>query len=406
MTFSRDALDRPRRARDPVAATNESKARASTPQEDPPAPVAREATSGAPSAGRGRGFLRRHGRAVTAVVSVAAIAGFIHFVVPQLSALGPTLHRLRAGDPKWLGFGVVLEALSLGGYVALFRTVFSCHGVRIGWKASYQITMAGVVATKLFAAAGAGGVALTVWALRASGLSARIVARRVLSFEFFLYGVYAGTLVVVGVGLRSGLFAGQAPWTLTIAPAVLGAAVIVVLLSMRTLPNDFERRMKPLAGARRGRRLLARLASAPWAVHDALGIAFSLIKERKPWLIGAIAYWGFDIATLWACFHAFGPPPPVAVLVMAYFVGALANALPLPGGLGGVEAGMIGAFLAFGTHGSLAILAVLSYRLISFWLPTVPGAAAYLQLRRTVGGWRDETDRRKPAASPAGGELT
>ena len=70
--------------------------------------------------GRERGFLRRHGRAVTAVVGVAAIAGFIQFVVPQLSALGPTLHRLRAGDPKWLGFGVVLEALSLGGYVALF----------------------------------------------------------------------------------------------------------------------------------------------------------------------------------------------------------------------------------------------------------------------------------------------
>jgi uncharacterized membrane protein YbhN (UPF0104 family) len=353
--------------------------------------VQKGATSGAPSAGRGRSFLRRHGRAVTAVVGVAAIAGFIYFVVPQLSALGPTLHRLRAGDPKWLGFGVVLEALSLAGYVALFRTVFSCHGVRIGWKASYQITMAGVVATKLFAAAGAGGVALTVWALRASGLSARRVARRVLALEFFLYGVYAGTLVVVGIGLRSGLFPGRAPWTLTIAPAVLGGTVIVVLLSMRALPNDFERRMKPLAGARRGQRLLARLASAPWAVHDALGIAFSLIRERKPWLIGAIAYWGFDIATLWACFHAFGSPPPVAVIVMAYFVGALANALPLPGGLGGVEAGMIGVFLAFGTHTSLAILAVLSYRLISFWLPTVPGAAAYLQLRRTVGVWRDET---------------
>ena len=189
---------------------------------DPPARVARAATAGVPSANRGHGFLRRHGRAVTAVVGAAAIAGFIQFVVPQLSALGPTLHRLRAGDPKWLAFGVVFEALSLGGYVALFRTVFSCHGVRIGWKASYQITMAGVVATKLIATAGAGGVALTVWALRASGLSARNVARRVLALEFFLYGVYAGTLVVVGIGLRSGLFAGRAPWTLTVAPAILG----------------------------------------------------------------------------------------------------------------------------------------------------------------------------------------
>jgi putative heme transporter len=389
--FSTDVQSGPRRARDPVAATNESEARASTPQEDPSAPVAREAISGAPSAGRGRGFLRRHRRAVTAVVSVAAIAGFIQFVVPQLSALGPTLHRLRAGDPKWLGLGVVLEALSLGGYVALFRTVFSCHGVRIGWKASYQITMAGVVATKLFAAAGAGGVALTVWALRASGLSARSVARRVLTFEFFLYGVYAGTLVVVGVGLRSGLLSGSAPWTLTIAPTVLALTAIGLLLSMHWLPNHFERRMKPLTDARRGRRLLARLSSAPWAVHDALGICFSLVRERKPGLIGAVAYWGFDIATLWACFHAFGSPPPIAVIVMAYFVGALANTLPLPGGLGGVEAGMIGAFLAFGTHASLAILAVLSYRLISFWLPTIPGAAAYFQLRRTVGVWRHET---------------
>ena len=335
------------------------------------------------------------------MVAVAAIAGFVQFVLPQLSALGPTLHRLRAGDPKWLGLGVVLEALSLAGYVALFRTVFSCHGVRIGWNASYQITMAGVVATKLFAAAGAGGVALTVWALRASGLSARNVARRVLALEFFLYGVFAATLVIVGLGLRSGLFAGRAPWTLTIAPALLGGTVIVLLLSMRALPNDFERRMRPLTGARRGRRLLARLASVPWAVHDALGIAFSLIKDRNFWLIGAIAYWGFDIATLWACFHAFGSPPPLAVIVMAYFVGALANGLPLPGGLGGVEAGMIGAFLAFGTHASLAVLAVLSYRLISFWLPTVPGAAAYLQLRRTVGVWRDQTEQRKPRPSPA-----
>lgn len=375
--------------------------RAATVHQDSPAGEQTDGSSEAPATSREGGFLRRHRRAVTVAVTAAAIAGFILFVVPQFSAFGPTVHRLRAGDPKWLGLGVVLEALSLAGYVALFRTVFSCHGVRIGWKASYQITMAGVVATKLFAAAGAGGVALTVWALRAAGLSSRSVARRVLAFEFLLYGVYAGTLVVVGVGLRSGLLAGRAPWTVTVAPAILGATVIVALLSMRALPADFERRMAPLAGARRGRRLLARLASAPWAVHDALGIVFSLIKERKPWLFGAIAYWGFDIATLWACFHAFGSPPPGAVIVMAYFLGALANALPLPGGLGGVEAGTIGVFLAFGTHASLAILAVLSYRLISFWLPTVPGTVAYLQLRGTVAAWREEAATRQAEVQAA-----
>ncbi|MEA2312249.1 MAG: putative heme transporter [Solirubrobacteraceae bacterium] len=343
----------------------------------------------APPARREPPFLRRHGRAVAAVVGVAAIAGFVHFVLPQLSALGPTVHRLKGADPGWLGAGILLEALSLAGYVLLFRTVFSCHGTRIGWTSSYQITMAGVVATKLFAAAGAGGVALTIWALRASGLDARTVARRILALEFFLYGVYAGTVVLVAIGLRAGVFAGAAPWTLTVAPAVLGATAIVALLAMRALPDDFARRGGSL-GARRGRRLRAKLATAPWAVHDALGIAFSLIRARKLGLVGAVAYWGFDIATLWASFHAFGAPPPIAVIVMAYFVGALANALPLPGGIGGVEGGTIGAFLAFGTPASLAILAVLGYRLISFWLPTLPGVAAYLQLRRTVGHWKDE----------------
>jgi uncharacterized protein (TIRG00374 family) len=324
------------------------------------------------------------------VIGAAVIAGFVQFVVPQLSAFGPTLHRLRGADPRWLALGVVLEALSLGGYIALFRTVFSCHGARIGWKTSYQITLAGVVATKLFATAGAGGLALTVWALRASGLDARTVARRMLTFEFFLYSVYAGTLVVVAVGLRAGLFAGPAPWTLTVVPAILGGTAILALLAVRALPDHFKRRSRALVSTGRGHRLREWLASAPWAVQDAISIAFSLIRERKPGLIGAIAYWGFDIATLWACFHAFGTPPPLAVIVVAYFVGALANALPLPGGIGGVEGGTIGALLAFGTPASLAILAVLSYRLISFWLPTLPGAAAYLQLRRTVGRWRDE----------------
>jgi uncharacterized membrane protein YbhN (UPF0104 family) len=248
------------------------------------------------------------------------------------------------------------------------------------------------VATKLFGAAGAGGVALTVWALRAAGLSARTVARRVLALEFFLYGAYAGTMVVVGIGLGAGLFAGGGPWTLTIAPALLAGTAILLLLSVRALPHDFGGRVRRVGGSARGQRLRARLASAPRAVHDAIGITFSLLRQRKPGLLGAIVYWGFDIATLWACFHAFGHPPPVAAIVMAYFIGALANTLPLPGGFGGVEGGMIGAFLVFGTSASLAVLAVLAYRLISFWLPTLPGTAAYVQLRRTVGHWRDGTD--------------
>ena len=105
-----------------------------------------------------------------------------------------------------------------------------------------------------------------------------------------------------------------------------------------------------------------------------------LLRGRDPALIGAVAWWGFDIGVLWACFHAFGEPPPPAVLVMAYFTGMLGNLLPLPGGVGGVEGGMIAALIGFDVTGGLAVVAVLSYRAFAFWLPTIPGAIAYLQL--------------------------
>ena len=90
--------------------------------------------------------------------------------------------------------------------------------------------------------------------------------------------------------------------------------------------------------------------------------------------------------------------PPFTVIWMAYFVGTLGNLLPLPGGLGGVEGGMIGAFVAFGVDFNLAVVAVLSYRGISFWLPTLPGAIAYFQLRRTVARWRGDAGTGQHAA--------
>jgi uncharacterized protein (TIRG00374 family) len=115
-----------------------------------------------------------------------------------------------------------------------------------------------------------------------------------------------------------------------------------------------------------------------------------MVKRRDPSVLGALANWGFDIGVPWASFRAFGDSPPGAVLVMGYYLGTLANVLPIPGGVGEVEAGMIGAFLAFSAQRHLAVLAVLAYRTISFWLPTIPGAIAYLRLRRQFNEANEE----------------
>ncbi len=340
-------------------------------------------------------------RSATAfVLFVVSAIGFLYFVLPKLAGLGATAHRIERGDTWWIAIGVVFELCSFAGYVVLFRAVFVRGTGLIGWRESYQITMAGLAATRLFATAGAGGVALTAWALRRSGMEARLVACRMVAFIVLLYVVYAGVLLIDGVGLGTGLFPGGGSFAITIVPAIVAALLFAVAGAMALLPGDIERRLgRWAAGSGRVAHWLATGATVPALAASGIRTAIALVRSRNPGVLGAPAWWGFDICVLWACFHAFGSPPPFTVILMCYFVGMLGNLLPLPGGLGGVEGGMIGAFAAFGVDFNLALLAVLSYRAISFWLPTVPGAIAYFQLRRTVARWREAESHLSGAGS-------
>src|SRR5271165_1434907 len=351
-------------------------------------PDAQAPTGG--TAGR-KGFLAQHRKAATTLLFGAVLFGFAYYVLPQIVGLDATLERLRNGNPWWLGLAIPLEAVSIAAYVALFRCVFATPDGRIGLKASYQITMAGGGATKLFAAAGSGGVALTVWALRASGLASATVAQEMVCFEIVNYAVYMLALAICGLGLWIGLFAGSAPFWLTLVPALFGLVVIAVVLSMHWLASPAERFMvkREQRSHKRASRWWHRAASVPRALQDGLVSALELVRSGDRSWLAAVPAWGFEIGILWASFRAFGSSPPVAVLIMGFYVGTLANTLPLPGGIGGVEGGMIGAFIGFGVDGSLAVLAVLAYRTISYWIPLLPEGVAYLQLRHTVGDWRE-----------------
>jgi putative heme transporter len=332
------------------------------------------------------------GRLLGTLLFVASALAFLYFVLPKLLGLHETWDRIQHGNAWWLALAALLEVCSFFGYVWLFRGVFvRGEESRIDWSASYQITMAGLAATRLFAAAGAGGIALTAWALRRSGIRARTVACRLIAFTVILYAVYMITLVVDGVGLYLGVIPGGGSFAITMGPAIFGAVVIVVFLGISMLPSDMPRMVGRLtAGRGRLERLGIRVAQASATAATGIRTAIDLVRARNTSLLGAVAWWGFDIAVLWACFHAFGGSPPKGVIVMSYFVGMLANTLPLPGGIGGVDGGMIGAFVAFNVDAELAVVAVLAYRAFAFWLPTLPGAVAYLQLRRTVQRWGEE----------------
>jgi uncharacterized protein (TIRG00374 family) len=336
-------------------------------------------------------------RLLASLLFVVVVVAFLYFGLPKLLGLRHTWDRIQHGNPWWLALGAGLEVCSFWGYIILFRAVFARGESRIDWRASYQITMAGLAATRLFASAGAGGIALTAWALRRAGIERRVAACRLVAFMVLLYGVYMGTLVICGLGMYIGVIPGHHPFAITVVPAIFGAVVIALFLVMSLVPTDFERLAGRWTEARSGFGRFARwLAAAPATLASGVRTAISLVRTRDPNLLGAVAWWGFDIAVLWACFHAFGASPPKGVIVMSYFVGMIGNTLPLPGGIGGVDGGMIGAFSAFGMPVQVTVVSVLAYRVFAFWLPTLPGGVAYFQLRRTVQRWRAEPARAAP----------
>jgi uncharacterized membrane protein YbhN (UPF0104 family) len=294
-------------------------------------------------------------------VVVAAVAG-VYVGLPQVAGLDDTWGRLSSGDPLWLGAGALFEVASYAAYVLTFHRLFAPRCRRIGWRESYDISLAGVAATRLLALAGAGGIALTAWALRRSGMGRRALASGLTAFYVVLYAIFMAALVLAGMGLWTGLLSGPAPSGLTVVPALFGGLVIASALLIAVLP---------------------RASIVGTGVRGAL----VLLRDRDPALLGALGWWAFDVSVLAACFRAFGGSPPGGVVVMAYFTGMIANLLPFPGGLGGVEGGMIGAFLAFGVDAGLAVAAVLAYRAFAYWLPMIPGAIAYVRLRRTVAVW-------------------
>jgi uncharacterized protein (TIRG00374 family) len=345
-------------------------------------------------------FFAQPRRIAQTLLVVLILVGAIYVLLPKIVGIDDALATLDEGNPWWIALAVVFNIGAFAAYVALFRGVVGERVLHLEWRESYQITMAGLAATRLFSAGGAGGIILTYWALRKAGMERRRSACRMVAFLVLLYGVYLAALVVFGILLRTNVLPGKSPIGLTIVPAALAAAVIAIFLLIALIPEDFERRLGRFTQGYRFGRFVRRLASAPATVASGTRTALAFVRNPRRGglaVIGAIGFWAANIAILWASFEAFSVEVPVAVLVQGFFVGMAANLFPgAPGGVGAVDAGLIGAFVLFGLPGSDVFAAVLIYRLIAFWLPIPPGIVAFLQLRRTVERW--ERERRQLGA--------
>jgi uncharacterized protein (TIRG00374 family) len=355
-------------------------------------------------------FFGQPRRIAQTVLVVLILTAAIYVLLPKIIGLEDALATLDQGNPWWIALAVVFNIAAFAAYVALFRGVIGEDVLHLEWRESYQITMAGLAATRLFSAGGAGGLILTYWALRKAGMERRRSACRMLAFLVLLYAVYLVALVVFGVLLRTDVLPGRSPLGLTVIPAAVAGAVIVVFLFIALIPEDFERRLARYTEGYRFKKLAQRLATAPATLASGTRTAIAFVRNPRRGglaLAGAVGFWAANIAILWASFEAFSVHVPIGVLVQGFFVGMVANLFPFaPGGVGAVDAGMIGAFVLFKLPSDEVFAAVLVYRLIAFWLPIPPGIVAFLQLRKTTARWEREREQ-LGAPLPAGaGEET
>jgi uncharacterized protein (TIRG00374 family) len=333
-------------------------------------------------------------RLIQTVVVVFILLGAIYFLFPKLIGLSDALGKLDEADPLWIAIAIGFNVLAYATYIALFKAVVGGDALRLTWKETYEINMAGVAGTLLFSAGGAGGIAVTYWALRKAGMSRRDVARRMVAFVSLHYAFYPIALIVFGVLLRTGVLHGKSSVELTIVPAGVAGLLLILGVLVTLIPPDTERRLARFAHSERSRHWLRSAGKVPATLGEGFRFALGLFAHPRRGglaVIGAAGFWAASIGVLWASFHAFGVHVPLAVVVQGFFLGMVANLFPLaPAGVGAVDAGMIGAFVLFGIPEETVFPAVLIFRLVAFWMPIPPGIFAFFQLRHTVHAWEEE----------------
>ncbi len=339
----------------------------------------------APSGRGAAGGLGRHARALGG----AAACLFAGLLAWRGHDFLVALERAVHADWGLVAAAVAFEAASVAGYVLLLHRVVSGASSRLGLRDSYDISLAGTAVTRLLPTAGLGGAAVTVWALRAHGVRTAELAERLLAFLLLLYGVFVAALGLAGAAVATGLVPTPHGRVIGLLGVGLATAIAAGVLLVVSAPAPLGRLLARIAAGDSGRAATAatRAAESLPVLRAALRRSAGELRRPHPALLGAVAWWAFDIAVLFALLHAFGADPAIAVLVLGYFLGTACNVLPLPGSLSG---GLIGVLIALGGPAAPVIAAVLAYRAVATWLPAATGVLSLGRLRTAVVRWRAE----------------
>jgi len=339
--------------------------------------AAREDTSAADSDGKGAAgaaaWRADSRRLRNGLISLAIFCGLVVALLLAVPGLRSAADTMADANPAWIAAGIVLELLSCASYVVLFELVFA----RLHRRVASRLSLSELAINSVVSAGGLGGLALGAWVLRSGGAPVKRIAERTLVLYLLTSVVNVGAVAVLGILMGLGVLSGSTNPLLTFLPA--GAAIAVIAGTLL------------LAAWARGAARRAQLKERRWALlaavlSEAVEVVLLMFRQHDWRLLGAVFYWLFDNLVLLVAFYAYGHTPAVGAVLMAYLVGMLANSIPIPGGLGVVEGGIWAMLIAYGERpASVVLAAVLTYRVISLWVPSLIGTVAFWGLRRDIG---------------------
>jgi uncharacterized membrane protein YbhN (UPF0104 family) len=291
--------------------------------------------------------------------------------------------RLSNAEPGWLVLAVALELCACAGYAALFHAVFARPPHAISPHRSTQIALAELGGFAIVPA-GLGGPAARIWGLRRAGMTWRTLGVRTVAHAPIFNAPYIAAALALGIGVAVGAGPGHAPLAVALAPAAVVVAGVLAFFAVGAAARLHW--LDRPSGWRHTLREVLRLAPA--------GIRETPALLRNPLaVLGAIGYWAGDCAVLWAAFNAVASVPPLGVIVLGYMLGQLGNALPLPGGVGGVEPVMLGVLTASGVDAGTGLAAIVCYRAIALGVQASLGVVAVATLAPEIGAPRASGER-------------
>jgi uncharacterized protein (TIRG00374 family) len=340
---------------------------------------------------------RMSNRRVRTGVLLALGAVSLYFLLPSLLAVFSAWRSLD--HLNWID-----AVLVLGCEIASFVCLWELDRIALHTRAWFSVAAAqlsGNTVGRLLPGGGATATAFTVSMLRSAGVDTGEAAAA--------FGASTGLQIATTLALP--VFAlpaiiGGAPVDHSLATAAyLGAGALALLVAAGIAAFAFDR-PRELAG-----RALQWLLNKTFRRRNPVsGLPQELLDDRdfirktlgSRWmaaLLSAVGNTGFDYLALLAALRAVGADPRPSLVLLAYTSAEILALIPFtPGGLGFVEAGLVGTLTLAGVHASDAVTATLLYRIVAYWLPIPAGGVAYVLFRRRYDGVRDF--RTESAASP------